>query len=235
MGSWQEVDLEKAARAFALEPSDANLEQLVEAGIPLVRYFARFYGGGREIEDLVQAGFEGLLKAARRFDPRRQIKFSTFASHYIAGEIRHEVRRYSCTSLPGWVAELRSRVYRAIEELTQKLGRPPEVEEVSAFLNIRPEGVLQILRSGWLNAENIDYSQVKHLRYENFRLPIEDIIALRQALEKLSSLQRRVIQMVYFEGFTQVQAGEKLGLGQRRVSRLLRRGLRELGKHLAPF
>lgn len=231
MVNWNDDGLERAAKAYCLQPSDVNLESLVKAGIPLVRYFARFYGGGREIEDLVQAGFEGLVKAARRFDPQRQIKFSTFASHYIAGEIRHEVRRYSSASLPGWAAELRSRVYRAIEELTQKLGRPPDVEEVSSFLNIRPEGVLQILRSGW---ENIDCSQIKHLRYDSFRLPIEDVIALRQALESLNSLQRRVIQMVYLEGFTQVQAGERLGIGQRRVSRLLRRGIRELGKILAP-
>ncbi len=234
MGTGQEIDLEKAAKAFVLDPSEAHLEKLVAAGTPLVRYFARLYGGGKEVEDLIQAGFEGLLKAAHRFDPRRQVKFSTFASHYIAGEIRHEIRRYTSASQPGWAAELRSRVYQVAEELTQALGRPPEVEEISSCLNIKPEGVLQILRSGWVGSEYFDYSQVKHLRYESFRLPIEDIIALRQALEKLSGLQRRVIQLVYFEGFTQVQAGEKLGVGQRRVSRLLRRGIRELGKLLAP-
>lgn len=231
---WNDDGLERAAKAYCLQPNNVHLEWLIKAGTPLVRYFARFYGGGREIDDLVQAGFEGLVKAARRFDPQRQVKFSTFASHYIAGEIRHEIRRYSSASLPGWAAELRSRVYRTIEELTQKLERPPDVEEVASFLNIKPEGVLQILRTGWLNTEGIDYSQVRHLKYEHFRLPIEDIIALRQALDKLSEVQRKVIRMVYFEGFTQVQVGERLGIGQRRVSRLLRRGIRELGKLLAP-
>ncbi|MDH7577828.1 MAG: sigma-70 family RNA polymerase sigma factor [Bacillota bacterium] len=225
-------DLEAAAEAYFAAPSEEGLRELVEAGAGLVHHFAGWYAGGPPFEDLVQAGYEGLLKAVKRYDRRRGVRFSTFAAHCVLGEIRHQLRREASFDRPAWVAEVQARIYRAADELLQQTGAPPTLEAVARAANIRVEGVRQALRAGWVSLDELDLSRIRHLRYESFHLPIEDRIAVRQALEKLGSLQRKVIYLIFYRGLTQTQAAARLGIGQRRVSRLLARGLAYLAQYL---
>jgi len=81
--------------------------------------------------------------------------------------------------------------------------------------------------------EALDFNQVKHLYYENFKLPIEDQIAVRQALKRLNDMQRRVLYLIFYRDLTQQQVAKKMGIGQRKVSRLMHRGLQSMAEYLA--
>lgn len=221
--------LEEAFWAYLGERSSGSLEQVMVEGSGLVHHFARLFTGGRASEDLAQAGYEGLMKAALRFDTRRGVRFSTYASHCVMGEIRREITREKAHSRPVWALQLQERVLRATEELVKRNnGQAPTLAELSPEANISQDGIREVMRAGTVPFEELDLTVVKSARYEHFQLPLEDRIAIRQALGEISRLQRRAIYLVFYLDLTQSQAARRMGTTQRRVSRLLRRGLRQL-------
>lgn len=232
-GRPQRPDLDAAFAAYRAGGGEEELRAVVEAGEALVRHFARFYAGGRPAEDLVQAGYEGLIKAVRRFDPGRNVRFATFAAHCVMGEIRHQLRREARFSRSGWVTDLQARVHQAAEDIVRRTGEPPRLEDVAAAVNVREEGVLQIMRAGLVHMDEVDLSRIKHRRYESFQLPVEDRVAVRLALGRLSELQRKVVYLVFWCDLTQTQAAKELGISQRRACRLLHRGLARMAENLA--
>lgn len=225
-------ELDEAVQVYLREQSSEALQRVLQAGEGLVHHFARLYSGGKLFEDLVQAGFEGLIHAARRFDPKREVSFVTYASHCIMGEIRHELRRQSNYQRPDWLRELQQRIYRVIEEKTAEEGVPPDLQAIAEAVNIDVAGVAQALQAGRVSFQEIDMDKIRHLRYEHFRLPIEDVIAVRQAVSRLNHLQRKVVYLIFYHDLTQTQVAKRLGLGQRKVSRILHRCLINLGKFL---
>lgn len=228
LASTKNKALEKAALSYARTGSAADKKKVVQAGEALVNHYAALYSDGAADEDLKQRGFEGLLKALKRFDPARQVAFSTYASHIIIGEIRHELRDRPCFKVPDWMKSLQAKIAGATDELAQENGTMPTLSQVAAKVNVAEEGIIEAMQAGLLSLEELDLSKVRRLRYESFKLPIEDVIALQISLEKIDRLQRQVVQMIYFEGLTQEEAAKRLGLNQRRVSRLLKRGLTDM-------
>lgn len=218
---------------YFAEEGNADLQNVVAAGTPLVRYYAYLYCGGEAPDDFIQAGFEGLLKALKRFDPIRGVSFTTFAVYYISGEMLHYIRNEASFDRPKWIADLQKRIYKSIDRLTQANQRSPELHEIANDLNIREEGIKQALRARWTSLDELDCSEIKHLRYENFQLPIEDRILISQALDSLNEIQKKVLYLTFYQDYTQAEVGEKLGIGQRRVSRVLNRGLQEIALYLA--
>ena len=229
----QPPELEEAASAYLKDRCEDNLQRIFEAGSALVYHFGRLYSGGRPGEDLLQAGYEGLMKAVQRFDHGRGTTFATFASHCIRGEMRHHLRQEASFDRPGWAADLQTRIYRAIETLSQKSGELPMLDDIAKDINVRKEGVAQALKAGRVSLDDLDIKQVRHLYYKSFQLPIEDQIVVRQALERLNELQRRVIYLIFYHDLTQQQVAEEMGIGQRRVSRLMHRGLESMAEYLA--
>ena len=201
---------------------------MFEASEALVNYYAGLYSPGRVDEDLKQAGFEGLLKALNRFDPERGVKFSTYASHYIIGKIRHELRDRGPFKVPAWVKELQGKILSATETLAQENQSNPTLAEIAQRINVNEEGIVAAMQAGCISLDDVDLSKVKSLRYESFKLPIEDVITLQMSMDKMDSVQRQVIRMIFYEGLTQEQVAQKLGINQRKVSRLLNRGLKEM-------
>ncbi len=108
-------------------------EHLIESHLPLVRSVARRYAGrGADLDDLIQVGSIGLIKAADRFDPKRGNAFASFATPTIEGEIRHHLRdRATTVRIPRDVQDLGKRVRRSQEELGGTLGRAPTVTELA--------------------------------------------------------------------------------------------------------
>lgn len=229
----KQLDLEEAVLAFLNDKSEENLNRVFRAGRALVYHFGSLYSGNRLSEDLIQAGYEGLLKALKRFDPMKGVRFVTFASHYIMGEMKHQLRQEASFDRPGWVADIQSRIYRTMEELLQQTAEPPTLDEITEAVNIRKEGVIQALQAGRISLDDYDLLQFRHLYYENFKLPIEDKIAVKQAVKRLNDLQRRVIYLIFYRDLTQQQTAEEMGIGQRRVSRLMHRGLQSMAEYLA--
>lgn len=225
----QHRELDDCCLRYRQSGSAEDLAEIVVAGGRLVSHFVRIYTGGN-CDDALQAGMEGLVKAVRRYDPDIGAAFSTYAAHCVMGEIRHFVRKEAAYYRPGCIQELQFRVDQYVEQVLKERETLPAIEEVAATLNVRKEGILQAMRAGLVPLEEVGLGKIRAEKHEDFKLPIEDRLVLQQAYKKLSRLQQKVIYYLFYRDLTQVEAAEKLGISQRQVSRVLHRGLREIGK-----
>ncbi|MFQ5795903.1 MAG: sigma-70 family RNA polymerase sigma factor [Candidatus Bipolaricaulia bacterium] len=230
-------------------PSRPEVETLIiEQNIGLVKSLAkRFLNSGEPYEDLVQAGYIGLLNAIHNFDPDRGFKFSTYATHLIQGEIRHHIRKTQhFIRIPRWLRRLNEQVKRTEEELFQQNGELPTLSELAEALNIEEEGIIEVLKARESmyyipldekrreldGRPRIDIHKIRSKTYETFKLPIEDRIKIAIIIEKLSEIQQKVIQGLFYEGKTQQEVGDEIGYTQRHISRLKDQALQEIKKEL---
>jgi len=239
-------ELEALAREYARSRDPSLRDRVIEAGAGLVQYVARSFASDREpLEDLLQEGYIGLIKAVDLYDPGYEVKFATYANHLISGEIRHYLRdRCALIKEPAWLYELNQRINRVISELSQSLGRLPTVPEISAKANLREESVLEVLKTRNLfrvesteqfaadqqrsDPVRVERHKIRSLRLEDFRLPIEDKIRIYDAIAKLKPLQRAVLHFHFFAGLSQTETARKMGVSDNYVSHLLRTALRRL-------
>ncbi len=196
---------------------------------------------GESYEDLLQVGHVGLMKAVCGYEPGSRAKFSTYAHAMIEGEIRHHLRDSSPgMRRPRWARSLYAKVAKANAKLMAELGRPPLTEELAREVNVTPEGIEELMKLYFdTNVRSLDeeaegsgaadLSAIKSLHHETFALPIEDRIWLQEAMQSLSELQRKVLHHLYYEDLSQTETGEKLGLSQRKVSRIAAASIRRLG------
>jgi len=244
--------LEGLAAKHARTRGPAARDAVIVAAVPLVERIARsFVGSGQPLEDLVQEGLLGLIKAVDLFNPDRDVKFVTYASHLISGEIRHYLRdRCALIREPAWLYELNQRIGRAINDLSQRVGRLPTVAEIADEANLREDSVVEVLKTRNLfrvtstdemTAEQdleepipIDRRKIRSLHHEDLRLSLEDRIRVADALSKLRPLQRRVVQLVYYGGLTQSETARKMGLSDNYIAYIMRGALRRLHDLLAP-
>lgn len=195
------------------------------------RNFAR--SGQAEKEDLLQVGYLGLLGAIERFDPERGVKFSTYASHCVDGEIRHFIRDKSeSIRRPRWMRKLSRQVATFLESYLQAKACLPTLKEISQALNISEEGVVTILKAKQPvslederqpSANSAD--SIRSLRHVSFQLPIEDRIAISEAFDHLLALEQKVIYLFFVQDMTQKQIAGRLSLSPRKVSRVMQKGL----------
>jgi hypothetical protein len=99
-------ELDDVVSAYLEDKCEENLRRIFVAGSALVHHYGNLYSGNCLSEDIIQAGYEGLMKAVQRFDPGRGVRFVTFASHYIMGEMKRHLRQEASFDRPGWVADL---------------------------------------------------------------------------------------------------------------------------------
>src|SRR4051812_43594204 len=106
----------------------------------------RFSGAAEPVEDLAQEGYIGLITAVDLYDPGKNVKFSTYATHFIIGQIKHYLRdRGKIIKEPAWLQELNQRVTKAMESLAQQLSRPPTNLEIAHALGMTEESVADML------------------------------------------------------------------------------------------
>ena len=193
-------------------------DRLVEMHLPLVEYLARrFAGRGEPLDDLVQVGTIGLIKAVDRFDTERGVEFSTYATPTVVGEIKRHFRDKGWTvRVPRRLQELRASLSSATSDLTQNLGRSPTVAELAAHLKIGEEEVLEGLESAnAYTAVSIEASDGEGGMSVADTLGGDDLSLLR-----------------FFGNLTQSQIAAELGISQMHVSRLLARTLAQLRERL---
>ncbi|UQX04347.1 SigB/SigF/SigG family RNA polymerase sigma factor [Streptomyces sp. RerS4] len=220
---------------------------LIEMNASLVQYAVRRFrtrGEGGDIEDIVQVGTIGLIKAIDRFDPARENEFSTLAMPYITGEIKRHFRDTTwAVRVPRRLQELRIDIAKAKEELTVRLDRSPTVADLAAHLDLTDEEVIEGLvaanghTSGSLDAPHGDHGDgsaeghtlAEVMGEEEPALElVEDVQTLAPLLERLTDRERRMLSMRFGEELTQAQIGAELGISQMQVSRLLTRLLAHL-------
>jgi len=228
------MENEQLLAAYTETGSSATLDEIVRRNQNLLHHILkRFAYAGDPYEDLLQVANLGLIKAAQRFDAQRGVRFSTYATAIVDGELRHHLRDSLLMKQPRWVKKVYHEIQAKSTELMHKLGRPPEVAELAQALNINEAGILEVMNlyaridlhsrnepfaPGELD-EGADPRIVHSLRQESFALPIEDRIALYDALDKLSALERRLIYLLFFKELTQTEVADELGLTQKKVSR----------------
>lgn len=221
-------------------------DTLIELNLPLVRYAAaRFRSRNEPMEDIVQVGTIGLIKAIDRFDCERGVEFPTFAMPTVVGEIKRFFRDTSWSvRVPRRLQELRLALTKASDELSQRLDRSPTVTELAAALGVSEEDVVDGLAVGnAYTASSLDSpapeddggegSLADRLGYEDSALEgVEYRESLKPLLAKLPPRERRIIMLRFFANMTQSQIGEEVGISQMHVSRLLTRTLAQLREGL---
>ena len=225
---------ERLLTVYAATRDHATLDEIVRRNQNLLHHILKRFSYAHEpYEDLLQVANLGLIKAAQRFDPMRGVRFSTYATAIVDGELRHHLRDSLLMRQPRWVRNLYREIQGKSGELMHELGRPPTLTELSDALNINEEGILEVMdlyarldlhsRNEPFDDDAVsahaDASRVHSLRLESFAMPIEDRIALYAALDKLSAFQRRLIYLLFFKDLTQHEVAEEMGLNQKKVSR----------------
>jgi RNA polymerase sigma-B factor len=226
----------------------ANTQKITDAQIteyqPLVKNIAyKFKNSGEPLEDLEQVGYIGLINAINLYNQNRGIKFITYATWLISGEIRHYIRdKHQVIKIPSWMMKLNKKVDEFIISYKKENNRFPSLSEISDKFNLTEEGIKEILKARdavqivSLDQEQRKYSsdsypnieKIRSKSYETFKLPMEDIITLKTSFSKLKKLQRKVIYYIFEKDLTQTKTARKLGISQRQVSRIKDSTLKEL-------
>jgi RNA polymerase sigma-B factor len=215
-------------------------ERIVALHDKLLHHLVRRYvvSSGEPREDLIQVGYMGLVKAVAGYRADAGAKFSSYAYAMMDGEIRHHLRDTALVKKPRWARRLYAKVVEVDLQLTAELGRPPLVEEIAREVNVSPDGVRELKKlfhdtsvvslDGGDGEDGVDLSAIKSLGYESFSLPVEDRIALEQALESLTELQRKVVYLFFFKDLSQTEIGRMISLPQRKISRLIASSLKSM-------
>ncbi|MET8508557.1 SigB/SigF/SigG family RNA polymerase sigma factor [Streptomyces sp. NPDC004787] len=239
---------ELALREEGTEEHQYVRNTLIEMNTSLVRYAAqRFRARGDEMEDIVQVGIIGLIKAIDRFDLSREVEFATFAVPYIVGEIKRFFRDTTwAVHVPRRLQEARVELAKAQDELSSRLGRSPRVAELAERMDLTEDEVVeaQIAANGYHTAsldaaygggedEDADASLADFIGEEDPALELfEDFHSLAPLVELLDERDRLLLHLRFVEELTQSEIGARLGVSQMHVSRLLARSLGRLREGL---
>ncbi|HEY3549587.1 MAG TPA: SigB/SigF/SigG family RNA polymerase sigma factor [Gaiellaceae bacterium] len=222
-------------------------EQLIEQYMSLVRSLARRYSyRGEQLEDLVQIGAIGLIKAIDRFDLERGVELTTYATPNIIGEIKRHFRDKGWSvRVPRGLQELNVQLSRLVEQLTVQLARSPTIPELAKAAGVEEEEVLEALESGRAytslslsvgggGGDDDDLDPLESLGTEEHQYEVsEDRAVLAPGFKALDERERKILQLRFFEGLTQSQIAQQVGISQMHVSRLIRRSLEKIRETIA--
>ncbi|MFF3203993.1 RNA polymerase sigma factor SigF [Streptomyces sp. NPDC002962] len=217
---------------------------LIEMNMSLVRFAAgrfRNRGGADGMEDIVQVGVIGLIKAIDRFEISREVEFTSFAIPYIVGEIKRFFRDTSWSvHVPRRLQEARVQLAKATEELQSRMGRTPTVKELAELMDLTEEEVIEArVASNGYNSASLDATigggpdgetaLADFIGSDDAAMElVEDFHTLAPLLAQLDERERHILHWRFVEELTQAQIGERLGCSQMHVSRLLSGTLKRL-------
>jgi len=232
---------------YAESHDPALRDVIIQASLPLVKRIA--YGLARRstdpVEDLIQVGSIGLIKAVDQFKPDAGAKFQTYATHLITGEIRHYLRdKTAMIRAPRELQELSFRINRLVQNLTARLGREPSDVEIAHELQVSVSRVneayevdrrrtLISLDQALSNDAGSEQSLIDTLvdgHYQSNQMAKEERLMLAEAIKQLKDGLREVVQLTFYEDLSQTEVAKRLGISQMQVSRRLRAATAELYK-----
>jgi len=245
LGNEELIDLLR--RVGPADPSDVDVsrlrEEIVQRNIGLVKSIAaRFLSSGEPLDDLIQAGYIGLLNAVANFDLARNTRFSTYATYLIQGEIRHFIRdKHAPIRVPQWVQTMNRRIKEAEESLFKEHGRAPTLDELAASLELTSAQLAALLRG----RESMTYVSIDQERRStdpnpsppsldevlppaHEDMPLDTRLRIAVAIEQLAEIQQQIIEGLFYRGKSQLEVGKELGISQRQVSRIKERALSDL-------
>ena len=235
---------ERTARLFEQYRKSQDREvrnELVQQHMRLAESLAaRFSDRGEPLDDLRQVALVGLLKAVERFDPARGVQFTSFATPTVVGELKRHFRdRGWAVRVPRRVQELHLRLRGLVATLSQELGRAPTTTEIAESAGVLPDDILEageagtLYRLSSLDSQRPDADGEPTVATIGSPDPELQIVDERMAVEELLSLlpdrEQHIVYLRYFEGLTQAEIAERIGISQMHVSRLLAKSLEVLG------
>ncbi|MCL5102789.1 MAG: sigma-70 family RNA polymerase sigma factor [Armatimonadetes bacterium] len=242
-----EEEIQERLSRYAKRPDPKTRDEIVLQYSNLVESIGRRFTGACEpLEDLVQEGYVGLIASVDKFDGGKGVKFSTYATHFIVGQIKHYLRdKGKIIKEPAWLQELNQRMTRVIESLNQKHGRQPYEKEIAEVMQM-PESTVremlttrEVFKVTSLDGDKDEGSgpkeseKITDQKLVTFQLPIEDKIVLETALDRLKDIEQQVIADHFYKGLNQTEIAKKLDISCNYVSHILRNGTKKLRKILA--
>jgi RNA polymerase sigma-B factor len=220
-------------------------QQLIERHVEFVRRLAQRYARrGEQLDDLTQVGCVGLIKAIDRFDGSFGASLTTYAAPNILGEIKRHFRdRGWSVRVPREIQELNVKLTKIVDELTTKLGRSPSVVELAHAASATAEQVLEALESSAAyaalslsegpDAEEETGGPMDALGEDDSHYEqSEQRITLASGIQRLPSRERAILHLRFFEGLTQSEIADRVGISQMHVSRLIRNSLDRMRREL---
>lgn len=219
-------------------------EKIVESYRDLVHRVARRYAGIELVEDLAQVGFTGLLNALGMYEPSKGVRFNTYATHLVAGSIKHYLRdRARIIREPAWLQEVRHKVNRMAAQIQQESGKPPTAELIAERTLVPVETVREVLATDDLfrvtslsssaGSDDEDSEELDLAGDDQEQLSVEDRMVLESALGELRELEQQVLYLFHFESLNQTEISSKLKISGNYVSHILRQSLTKLRQKLA--
>ena len=236
-----EMQMASLHASYALSPSPDLMERLVEGYLPLSRAIARkFAGRGVEQDDLDQVAAIALMKAIERFEPERGLKFTTYATPTIAGEVRNYLRDKG--ALLRVSRDVRSRLYQMQQirdRLTQQLQREPSISELAAGMGITAEDLLSLLEqreasevtslsAGTSSDEDAQLLEEKLGSFDRGFEEVEQSEWLQWVLRQLTPAEQELLRLRFIERLGQRDTAKQMNISQMQVSRVERRMLARL-------
>lgn len=226
---------------FARTRSRRLRNELVERHMGLAAHVARRFGRrGPTDDDLRQVAFLALVKAVDRFEPDRNVAFSTFAGRTIEGEIKRHFRDNTWTvSVPRSAKEIHLQLRRTTDELTQTLGRAPTVRQLAERLGVEADVVIEGIAAGSayatasLDAPAVTEGPGAELGAEDPGFAyVADTSVVGELISRLPGREREIVRLRFYEELTQGEIAERMGMSQMHVSRLLRRSFEQMRRQV---
>jgi RNA polymerase sigma-B factor len=242
----EKQEVKSLFQAWKEQGDEASRERIICLHLYLVQTVARKFSGlGESSEDLISEGMMGLINAVDLFDPKRGVQFATYATHLIDGQIRHYLRDKSkLIREPAWIQERLTRIARAAEAVTHKMGRPATLTQIAEEVGINEKQVRDALRAqqrgrvASLDSARGGDGDEGDFRFEAERLlaplagesglDVEDRLFLEQAISRLKLLEQKVLYHFYYLDLNQTEIARKLGISVNYASYLLRGALAKL-------
>jgi RNA polymerase sigma-B factor len=225
----------------------AAREQLIERYMSLVRSLARRYASrGEQLDDLVQIGAIGLIKAIDRFDLERGVELTTYATPNIIGEIKRHFRDHGwAVRVPRGLQELSIQLLRIVDRLTAELGRSPTIAELAEATGASDEDVLEAFETSRAysplslsvgsGGDDDELDPLESIGSDDHEYEVsEDRAVLEPGMRVLNERERTILRLRFYEGLTQSQIAQQVGISQMHVSRLIRRALEKVRTEIAP-
>jgi RNA polymerase sigma-B factor len=242
-----QTDITSLLQRYHRQGDQRARDEAIEASLPLVRSIARrFAGRGEPLEDLIQVGTVGLIKAVDRFDPSRGFAFTTYATPTVVGEIKRHFRDHGWdVRVPRALQELIVRIPKEKERLTRELGRPPTLAELAAGLGVVDELLLEAMQATTAyNADVVnrgtaadDEGSVELLdvlgRVDEGYDRCEERTLLREGMAALDERERRVLILRFTQDWTQSEIAQEIGHSQMHVSRIVRGAIEKMRAAIA--
>lgn len=240
------IESEGLVLRYLEDPRPELRDMIMVSYTHLVERTARKFAGIEAYEDLVQVGYIGLLNALAKFDVAAGVRFNTYATYLIAGEIKHYLRDKSQTiRQPAWLQELRHKVNKASNALQSELGRVPTEREIADVVGVSVNSVHEVivtqdlLRVGSLDSMNdsdedgeSELDKLDGTLFSADQISVEDRVVLEGAMSQLRDLEKQVLSLFHFEAMSQTEIAGQLGISCNYVSHILRQSLSKLRKLL---